>query len=202
MDAISLLRNDHRKVDELFERFERTSDRAVKQRREIVDEIIEELAKHALIEEQFLYPALRDRVPEKEDMVLEALEEHHVAKWLLLELHKLDAQAERFAAKVTVLAENIRHHVKEEERELFKLLKASFTREELDDLGMVMEDAKAVAPTRPHPRAPDTPPGNFVAGALSAILDRGMDLVGELRAPRELAAKAARRAGVSRKKKG
>lgn len=201
MDAISLLRADHRKVDALFERFERTTDRAVKLRREIVDEIIEELAKHAMVEEQFLYPALRERVPDEEDMVLQALEEHHVAKWLLLELHKLDAGAERFAAKVTVLTENIRHHVKEEERELFKLMKAAFTREELEDLGAMMEDAKAFAPTRPHPRAPDTPPGNLVAGTLSAILDRGMDLMGELRAPRELAAKVVRAGRRSKKRR-
>jgi hemerythrin-like domain-containing protein len=176
MHAITLLDREHDEVEALFKRFERTTDRAVKERRAIADAIIDALARHAVIEEQFLYPALRERGGEEE--ALEALEEHHVVKWLLWELNRLDPDHERFEPKMTVLMENVRHHVKEERSELFPKVRKAFSREELEDLGILMEEARTVAPSRPHPRAPDEPPGNVIAGAFSAVLDRGLDLIG------------------------
>ena len=172
MDAITLLRNDHKTVEQLFKRFEKTGDRAFVAKRQIVDRIIEELSVHAAIEEQLLYPAARASVPEAEDMALESLEEHHVVKWLLAELTDLDPEHERFDAKVTVLMENVRHHVKEEENDFFPKLRDGLTRTELSELGDAMAAAKKTAPTRPHPRMPDTPPGNVVVGAITGVVDR------------------------------
>ena len=116
---LRLLKNDHRTVEQLFTRYEATTDRADKTRRELVDEIIRELSIHAAIEEQVFYPAVRLAVPDAEDEVLEGLEEHHIVKWTLSELQSLDPDAERFHAKVTVLMESVRHHVEDEEGEMF-----------------------------------------------------------------------------------
>ena len=168
MDAIALLKADHAEVAKLFKRFEELGPRAKKSKADIADKVITALSQHALIEEQVLYPAIRERIPDEEDQVLEALEEHHVAKWLLSELDNLTPDDERFDAKFMVLAENVRHHVKEEEGELFPKLRKEFTKGELNELGEALAAAKKVAPTKPHPRAPDEPPGNVVAAAAQA----------------------------------
>ena len=110
-DAISMLKDDHKTVERLFKRFEKAGDRAHVEKREIVDRIIEELSVHAAIEEQLFYPVARATVPGTEDIALESLEEHHIVKWVLSELETMTPEDERFDAKVTVLIENVRHHV-------------------------------------------------------------------------------------------
>lgn len=175
MDAIALLKADHKTVETLFRKFEKAGSNAKKLKRRLVDQIVRELAIHAVIEEQVFYPAVRAKAAKLNDRVLEALEEHHVAKWLLKELENLPPEAERFNAKVKVLMESIRTHVAEEESELFPQVRKAFTPRELKDMAQALMVAKKAAPTRPHPRAPDTPPGNLVAGAVSAVLDLGKD---------------------------
>jgi hemerythrin superfamily protein len=172
MDAITLLKQDHKTVEDLFKRFEDTGDRAYVERRRIVDEITEELSVHAAIEEQLFYPVTREVVPEVEDLALEGLEEHHIVKWVLHELEDLPADHERFEAKVTVLIENVRHHVEEEEGDYFPKVRDALGRNALNELGDAMLDAKRTAPRRPHPRLPDTPPANIVGGAAAGVVDR------------------------------
>ena len=106
-------------MEQLFKRFEKAGDRAFAEKRRLADQIIEALSKHAAIEEQVFYPVARATVPDTEDIVLESLEEHHIVKWVLSELDGMDPTEERFDAKVTVLIENVRHHVEEEEQEFF-----------------------------------------------------------------------------------
>src|SRR4051794_26833421 len=177
MDAISLLKDDHKNVERLFKRFESAGDRAHVQKREIVDRIIEELAAHAAIEEQVFYPVARATVPKTEDIALESLEEHHIVKWVLSELETLSPEDERFDAKVTVLMENVRHHVEEEESDFFPKVRDELGRSALNELGDVMEAAKRAAPTHAHPRSPDTPPGNLVIGTAAGVADRIGDTV-------------------------
>jgi hemerythrin superfamily protein len=179
MDAITLLKADHKTVEDLFKKFEKAGERATKTKRDLVDRMIKELAIHAAIEEQVFYPAVREAVPDTDSNVLESLEEHHVVKWTLSELEGMDPESERFDAKTTVLIESVRHHVKEEEEELFPKVREALGRNFLSELGDAMADAKRSAPTHPHPHSPDTPPGNVVAGAVAAILDRARD-AGEL----------------------
>ena len=176
MDAITLLKNDHKTVEQLFKRFEKAGDRAYVEKRDVVDRIIEELSVHAAIEEQFFYPATRATVPEVEDVALESLEEHHIVKWVLSELEKMDPTDERFDAKVTVLIENVRHHVEEEEGDYFPKVRDELGRKALSDLGDTMEAAKKTAPIHPHPTMPDTPPGNL-AGTVVGVVDRVSDTV-------------------------
>ncbi len=177
MDAIKLLIQDHRQVERLFKEYERAGDRAHTTKARIAEAVVRELSIHASIEEQFLYPTARELSEKLDDQVLEALEEHHVAKATLAELDKMSPGDERFDAKMTVLTENIRHHVDEEEKDLFPKLRRLMSPDELAVLGEAMEAAKKVAPTHPHPMAPDTPPGNVVSEVLAKILDSGKDLV-------------------------
>jgi hemerythrin superfamily protein len=173
-DALQMLVDDHNTVEDLFKRFEEAGDRAHKTKAGLVERIVKELSIHAAIEEQVLYPISRALDEEIEADVLEALEEHNVAKWLLSELDGMDPEEERFNAKVTVLMENVRHHVEEEESELFPLIQEHADSETLKMMSEAMTEARKTAPTRPHPRAADTPPGN-VANLVVGIVDRFRD---------------------------
>jgi hemerythrin-like domain-containing protein len=172
-DAIRVLTDDHREVEELFARFEKTGSGAHKRRRDLVARMTEALSIHASIEEEIFYPAARRVV---EDDVLEALEEHHLVKLTLAELEMMDPSHERYGAKVMVLIENVRHHVEEEEGELFPTIRKRLDNAQLRELGSALVAAKRTAPTRPHPEAPDTPPGNVVAQVLTAPLDAAANL--------------------------
>src|SRR4029450_4881581 len=142
MDAITLLKDDHKTVEQLFRRYEKAGDRAHAEKRNLVDRFTEALSVHAAIEEQVFYPVVRATVPGTEDMTLESLEEHHIVKWVLSELQNLDADAERFDAKVTVLMENVRHHIGEEEGDLFPQVRDGLGRKALNVLGDALEEAK------------------------------------------------------------
>src|SRR5919198_4862632 len=177
MNAITLLKNDHKTVEDLFTRFEKLGPRAVKTKQDVVERIVRELSIHAAIEEMVFYPAIREAV-EKGDldtMVLQSLEEHHIVKWVLWELERISPTDERFDAKVTVLTETVRHHVEEEEKDLFPKVNKIFGRAQLDELGEAMAGLKKTAPTHPHPRSPDEPPGNLITGAGAALVDKALD---------------------------
>jgi hemerythrin superfamily protein len=148
-DAIVLLKNDHKTVEKLFKEFEKAGETAYREKRRIADSIIEELTVHAYIEEEIFYPAAREAVPETKDHVLESVEEHHVVVWMLSELVGMDAKEETFDAKVTVLTENVRHHVEEEEDEWFPQVRSAMGRKHLQELGQRMIDARSKAPKNP-----------------------------------------------------
>jgi len=147
-DAIRVLTDDHREVEELFRRFEKTGDGAHKRRQDLVQRITEALSVHASIEEEIFYPAARRILADAGD-VLEALEEHHLVKLTLAELETMDPSHERYGAKVTVLIENVRHHVEEEEQEWFPQVRAALGRKRLVELGEAMQAAKVDAPFDP-----------------------------------------------------
>lgn len=150
MDALSLLKADHDKVRELFAQAEKLSDRATTSRRALFEEIDEELTLHAKIEEKIFYPALRERAKKSEDRdeVMEAFEEHAVAKRLIKELERLEPTDERYKAKLTVLMENVKHHADEEEREMFPIARKLFKSDELKEIGeeIIAAKEKAGAP--------------------------------------------------------
>lgn len=150
MDAIVLLKEDHKTVESLFKEYESLGNKALKSKRQIADKIIDELTTHTYIEEEIFYPAARAGAPDTEDHVLESVEEHHVVVWMCSELRSLDTADERFDAKMTVLMENVRHHVEEEEQEWFPDVRAAMGRNRLRELGEQMEAAKAEAPKDPR----------------------------------------------------
>lgn len=179
MHIISELTTDHRNLDELFSRFERADAGDLEELGHLRDLILEHLAIHAEIEEQTLYPALREADPDTEDDVLEALEEHHAVKALLAELEKLPPTAERFRAKMQVVIENVRHHVEEEEGDdgLFAAARTHLKQPQLEAMAERADALRAAGPTRPHPLAPDTPPWNVLIGVPVAVLDRTVTTV-------------------------
>jgi hemerythrin superfamily protein len=127
--AIELLREDHQKVQALFEEFEGADNRS---RQRIADQALTELEIHAKLEEGLVYPAIREALDE-EDMMDEALEEHHVAELLIKELRKMQPKDERYRAKFTVLAEMVKHHIEEEESDM--LPQAEETDIDMEELG-------------------------------------------------------------------
>jgi hemerythrin superfamily protein len=119
-DAIALLTADHREVSEMFEQFEQLGDRATTSKEKLKDKICKALIAHTTIEEEIFYPAVRAaNVEEGEDMVDEAIVEHAAAKDLIKQLQEMQPDDDLYDAKVKVLSEQIEHHVKEEEKEMF-----------------------------------------------------------------------------------
>jgi Hemerythrin HHE cation binding domain len=111
-DAVALLKADHRKVEELFEKFEKT--KGTDRKRAVVEKICTELSVHTTIEEEIFYPACRGEA--EDDLLDEAYVEHDGAKVLIAELCEAEPDADFYDAKVTVLSEMIKHHVEEEEK--------------------------------------------------------------------------------------
>lgn len=148
-DAIVLLKNDHKEIRRLFTEFEKLGPSASATKGRLVRRIIELLTVHTYLENEVMYPRVRELLPELEDDVLESYEEHHVADLLVLELNAMKPDNERFTAKTTVLIENVRHHIKEEEQDWFPKVREGLNRRVLQNLGADMLAARKKAPTKP-----------------------------------------------------
>jgi len=170
-DAIAVLKQDHREAEKLFKQFERASGPAQKQH--LVEAITTALAQHTAIEEQIVYPWAREYIENEDDTVLEAVEEHRVARWLLAELAATAPDDERYDARVTVLIEVVRHHVKEEESDFFPDLRDVATRSELLELGDELRAAKRTASKTPDVGAV----GCVLSSAIGHAHDVGKDVL-------------------------
>jgi hemerythrin-like domain-containing protein len=148
-DAIVLLKKDHQEIKRAFDAFEKAGENAHARKGQLVDRIIELLTVHTYIENEVMYPRVREALPEVEDDVLESYEEHHVADVLVVELAAMKPTNERFTAKTTVLIENVRHHIEEEEQEWFPKVREGLGRKRLQEIGAEMLEAKKKAPRRP-----------------------------------------------------
>jgi hemerythrin-like domain-containing protein len=143
-DPIKMLKDDHKKVRELFREYEAAGERAHAKKGKIAREIFAELDIHAAIEEEIFYPAAKERGKKDKELkqtVLEGEEEHHVMHVLVDELKAMDPQDERFDAKMTVLIESVEHHIKEEEKEVLPEAKEQLG-EELPAIGEQMARRK------------------------------------------------------------
>ena len=148
-DAIVMLKNDHKKILRTFKDFEKAGENAQAAKAKLLKRMIELLTVHTYIENEVMYPRVRELVPDLEDDVLESYEEHHVADVLVMELSAMTPEDERFTAKTTVLIENVRHHIEEEETEWFPQVRAALGRKTLQELGEEMLEARKKAPRRP-----------------------------------------------------
>jgi hemerythrin-like domain-containing protein len=148
-DAIVLLKEDHKEIRKLFTDFENAGDNATKTKGKLVDQMIELLTVHTYIENEVMYPRVRELLPDVEDDVLESYEEHHVADLLVVELAAMKPEDERFTAKTTVLIESVRHHMEEEEQDWFPKVRDGLGRNVLSEIGAEMLEAKEKAPRRP-----------------------------------------------------
>lgn len=140
-NAITMLKSDHATVKRLLRELNATSDRALKQRESLVEQIERELKMHAQLEEEIFYPAFKSatRGTDAEDMFYEAAEEHHLLDIMLPALKSANPKSHEFEAKAKVLLDLIEHHVKEEENEMFKAARELFEEAELRELGDMMQ---------------------------------------------------------------
>jgi hemerythrin superfamily protein len=136
MDAIELLKEDHKKVEKIFSDMERKENR-----QRLFAELDRELSVHAEIEEKVFYPATKEAEPTR-DLVLESIEEHKQIKMVLADLAQTDKSTDEWGAALKVLKEDVMHHVGEEENELFPKVKTVLSKEQLADLGSRMEELK------------------------------------------------------------
>ena len=141
MDAMSLLKDDHRKVKKLLAELESTTERGVKTREELFTKVKHELVVHEAIEEEIFYPALKEH-PKTKEIALEGYEEHHVVDTVMAEIEGVAYDDEKWGAKFTVMKENLEHHIEEEEGEMFKQAKQVFDQDELTQLGESMKARK------------------------------------------------------------
>jgi hemerythrin superfamily protein len=160
MNAIELLEQQHREVEELFEEFEGTGGRARKARERICQEVADQLAIHAEIEEKLFYP--ESKQADTEELLREAVEEHLAMRRVLADLLEAEVDDDQFDAKMKVLKEQVEHHVGEEEKELFPKVRKACSKDELEDLGNRMqalaEELEAQGePSRSIPGQTDSP---------------------------------------------
>lgn len=151
-DALEFITEDHADFREMLDRYEELGDDETIEKRELVDQLIGRVVQHSVMEEQVFYPYVREHLPELEDDVREEIEEHHVIEVLLAELQGMDAGDEQFDAKMEVLAENLLHHLEEEEEELFPQLREDLSQDQLRGLLEPLQEAKNAAPTDPDPQ--------------------------------------------------
>lgn len=152
MNAIQLLKDDHKKVRKLLSELESTTTRGIKTRTELLEKIATELRVHARIEEEIFYPAFKAAGEKSDDdkLYFEALEEHRAAGDLVLpDLEKTDPASEQFSGRAKVLKELVEHHAGEEEKEMFPRARALLGDEELRVLGerMMMRKEQLMADT-------------------------------------------------------
>ena len=177
-DVIEILEHDHREVEQMFAELESlrgaTTEEARSRRRELTDDVTIELVRHSVAEEILVYPPAEDRVSAEE--VEHAREEHAEAEETLKRLEKLDADDPTFDDELATLMAEIRHHIEDEEGEMFAHMREVLDGEELRRLGARVEAFKKVAPTRPHPNVPNKPLPRAAAGPAASLFDRMRDL--------------------------
>jgi hemerythrin superfamily protein len=177
-DVIEVLEHDHREVEEMFQELEglrgATSDEDRARRKELADRVTIELVRHSVAEEVLVYPPVEDKVSKEE--ADHAREEHAEAEETLQRLEKLGADDPRFDDELATLMKEIRHHIEDEEGEMFAHMREVIDQDELRKLGARVEAFKKVAPTRPHPNVPNEPLPRIAAGPAASLFDRMRDL--------------------------
>jgi hemerythrin-like domain-containing protein len=144
MDALKLLKEDHDRIKPMLAELKETTERAEKTRGELFSRIKAELTVHEIIEEEIFYPTLKEH-PKAKEIVLEGIEEHDVVDTLMGELDSMDATDETWGPKAKVMAENVEHHIEEEEGEMFQKARQVFDADELEELGERMASRKESA---------------------------------------------------------
>lgn len=174
MDATELLMEDHARVRQLMGRFQRA--KRVETQRRLAEELITELSVHSAIEEEKLYPVMRETLDNGDDDYHEAIDEHQRVKEILAQMEDAldEAGSKRFAGMMLALKRDVEHHVREEETEIFPQLREKLGVRRLQAIGKELEEAKKSAPTHPHPQQP---PAGEVTGTLTGLVDRVRDRV-------------------------
>jgi hemerythrin superfamily protein len=173
MDATQILEHDHRMVEQLLRDY--WSAGSDQQRRAVVEIIIRELSKHAALEELMIYPLAKKVVAGGKREIDDHLREHAGVKKLLAELDALPTGDLRTDGLIEQLETELEQHIAEEEGDLLPKLREARDEQSLDALGQALDAAKQTAPTRPHPHAPNQPPGLAMISPVAAAYDRLRD---------------------------
>lgn len=183
-DVFEVLRQDHDEVKAMLARLEsgpKASSGAtagqLQERKRLADEVIIEESKHETAEQQYFWPAVRELGPEGSRVADEALGQEKEAEQVLYELGKLDATDEKFEELLTGFVSDARAHIAFEEGHAWPLMRASMTADQAAELGSKIEQAKKMAPTRPHPNTPTSEGARKAAGPLAGAADRLRDAV-------------------------
>lgn len=172
-DAIALLLQDHRQVEELFAQLEGRPD----QWGERFGELTETLVRHEVAEETAIYPVVRSVIIGGDRLADERIAEQSEAEELLKAMEKTSPDRTEFASQLATLRAAVLQHAAREEETVFGPLGDALSQGDRAALGDRYLDAKSAAPTHPHPHAPDTPPGNTLMGPVAAIIDRVRDAI-------------------------
>jgi hemerythrin superfamily protein len=172
-DVVDDIIADHREVEEVFKQIEQSDDTA--HRRDLVEHVIAELVRHSVGEQQYVYPTARRVLDDGDKVADHELEEHAEAEKVMKQIEKADADDQQFDELVDKLMKDIRHHIEDEEGDLLPKLRQACSEADLRELGEKFEKAKKMAPTRPHPAAPDRPPANKILGPGAGLIDRMRD---------------------------
>jgi hemerythrin superfamily protein len=173
-DLVTVITKDHREVEAIFAELE-SGNISTKQRRDLADHMTAELVRHAVAEEMYMYPAIREHLPDGDKLADHEIEEHGEVEKLLQDLDGMDAADPKFDEILTKLIADVRHHVQEEESDILPKLQTACGADRMRELGEQVQRAKSVAPTRPHPSAPDTPPANKLLAPGTGLVDRLRD---------------------------
>jgi hypothetical protein len=177
-DVIEILEHDHREVEEMFAELETlrgaSTDEAKSRRKNLTEQVTIELVRHSVAEEVLVYPQVEEKV--SADEAEHAREEHAEAEETLQRLEKLDADDPAFDDELATLMAEIRHHIEDEEGEMFTHMRQVIDAGELQKLGARVEAFKKVAPTRPHPNVPNEALPRTAAGPAASLFDRMRDL--------------------------
>ena len=177
-DVIEVLEHDHREVEEMFAELESlrgaSTDEGKARRKDLADQVTIELVRHSVAEEVLVYPKVENQVSKEE--ADHARKEHAEAEETLHRLEKLEADDPGFDDELATLMEEIRHHIADEEGQMFAHMRQVIDAEELRKLGSRVEAFKKVAPTRPHPNVPHEALPRAAAGAPASLFDRMRDL--------------------------
>jgi hemerythrin superfamily protein len=178
LDVIEILERDHREVEQMFSELETlrgaSTDEAKSRRKALTDQVTIELVRHSVAEEVLVYPQVEDKVSAEE--AEHAREEHAEAEETLHRLEKLDADDPAFDDELATLMAEIRHHIEDEEGQMFAHMRQAIDADELRKLGGRVEAFKKIAPTRPHPNVPNEPLPRIAAGPAASLFDRMRDL--------------------------
>lgn len=172
-DVVDILTADHKEMLTLVGRIKNTSD--AEERRDLADTTIAEVMRHAVAEEMHVYPAIEEHVPNGAEMADHDKQEHDEIVQVMKELEDADASGATFMGLVGRLEDLLRHHASDEETNQFPQLRAHIPAEELLDMGQKVENAKKLAPTRPHPGAPHSELFHKTVGPGVGMVDRLMD---------------------------
>ncbi|GKQ41533.1 hemerythrin domain-containing protein [Streptomyces sp. A012304] len=175
-NVIDELVTDHREVEELFGRIEALPF-GDENRKTYADQVTMELVRHSVAEEAYLYPAVREHVAGGDALADKELEDHAKAEQIMKDLESCRPGDAEFDRLIGMLMSEIRAHIADEEGNLFPRLREACPPEALDDLGDKVRQAKKMAPTRPHPSAPDKPPANKLLAPGTGLVDRMRDML-------------------------